>query len=157
MLGAYTVQELNRFMVSLALPALLFYVMANARLAEIWQPGFIASFTASALECFGLMLALGLSGGQSLSDATIDALSAGHANVGYIGLPVTLAALGHAALVLTTIAAIVTVYVVFALAIVLVEADREDHRSVYRFLPGLGLKLVRKPLLVSPALGCWRR
>ena len=152
-LGPAAVQELNRFVVWLALPALLFDVMANAHLTEIWLPGFITCFTASALGCFGLMLALGLRKGQSLADATIDALSAGYANVGYMGFPVTLAALGHGAFIPTTIAAIVTVCIVFALAIVLVEADRQDHRSPAHLVVGLVRKLVRNPLLFSPALG----
>ena len=43
-LGAAATTELNRFVVYLALPALLFDIVAHAHWADIWQPGFIAAF-----------------------------------------------------------------------------------------------------------------
>ncbi len=152
-MGPHAVRELNSFVVWLALPALLFDVMANAHLTQIWQPGFFACFTASALICFGLMLAAGLRRGEPLADAVIDALSAGYANVGYMGFPITLAVLGQDAAILTTIAALTTVCIVFALAIVLLEASRQDQRSIFGQVSGLFRTLVRNPLLVAPALG----
>ena len=44
LLGPAATSELNRYVVYLALPALLFDVVAHARGHEIWQPGFIAAF-----------------------------------------------------------------------------------------------------------------
>ena len=41
-LGPTGSAELNRFVVWLGLPALLFTVMAEADWAKLWQPGFIA-------------------------------------------------------------------------------------------------------------------
>jgi malonate transporter and related proteins len=43
-LGDHATTELNRFVVYLALPALLFDIIAKARWSDIWQPAFIATF-----------------------------------------------------------------------------------------------------------------
>ena len=43
-LGPHATREVNRLVVYLALPALLFDIMAKADWAEIWQPGFILAF-----------------------------------------------------------------------------------------------------------------
>ncbi len=43
-LGPHATGELNRFVVFLALPALLFDIMAHASWAALDQPGFVAAF-----------------------------------------------------------------------------------------------------------------
>ena len=45
-LGETASTELNRFVVWLALPALLFKVTATSTWEQIWQPGFVASVCA---------------------------------------------------------------------------------------------------------------
>ncbi len=44
LLGPQATRELNQFVVYLALPALLFDIVAHARWEELWQPGFIGAF-----------------------------------------------------------------------------------------------------------------
>lgn len=152
LLGAHATTELNRFVVYLALPALLFGVMARARLAEIWQPGFIAVFGLSSLCLFGLTLALRLRG-RPLADAAIDGLNASYPNTGYMGFPLALIALGNAALAPTTIAAILTVCGVFALGIVAIEIGLQPSARPAALARKVALSLARNPLLVAPALG----
>ena len=53
-LGSHATTELNRFVVYLALPAVLFQVMASARWADLWQPGFMAAFFLGSLIVFVL-------------------------------------------------------------------------------------------------------
>ena len=86
-MGPQSASELNRFVVYLALPALLFDITAHAKFAEIWQPGFIATFTLSCVILFGLTLALCWRRGRPLADAAIDALASSYANTGYMGFP----------------------------------------------------------------------
>ena len=54
LLGPGATAELNRFVVFLALPALLFDVTAHAQWSAIWKPGFIATFGLSSLAVFAL-------------------------------------------------------------------------------------------------------
>jgi hypothetical protein len=152
-LGPHATTELNRFVVYLALPALLFDIMAHTHGADLWQPGFILVFGLGSLLVFGLTIALRLARGRHLADAAIDGLNAGYANTGYMGFPLALAALGSEALLPTTIATIITVCVIFGGAIILIEIGLQAERGSRRLILKVTRSLVLNPLLLSPFLG----
>ena len=152
-LGPNATTELNRFVVYLALPALLFDIVAHARWADVWQPGFIAAFGLSGGLIFGLTVALRLRRPRHLADAAIDGLNAGYANTGFIGFPLVLVALGRDALAPTLIATIITVCILFAVAIVLIEIGLQTETRRTHLVAKVGRSLLRNPLLVAPALG----
>ena len=155
-LGAAATTELNRFVVFLALPALLLDVTAHAHWSAIWKPGFIATFGLSSLAVFALTVLI-RGRGRPLADAAVDGLNAGYPNTGFLGFPLALAAFGPEALAPTTVATILTVCGVFAVAIVLIETGlRREGRAgagpggLWRAVGG---SLLRNPLLAAPALG----
>ncbi|HVY18281.1 MAG TPA: AEC family transporter [Rhodopila sp.] len=152
-LGPHATTELNRFVIYLALPALLFDVIAHARLADVWQPGFVAAFGLSAAAMFLLTLWLPLLRPRHFVDAVIDGLNAGYANVGFVGFPLTLVALGRAALAPTLIATIITVCVLFGIAVVLIEIGLQTEKRRRHLVAKVGGSLLRNPLLVAPVLG----
>ncbi|AIQ92557.1 MULTISPECIES: AEC family transporter [Methylobacterium] len=159
-LGAAATTELNRFVVFLALPALLFDVTAHAHWSAIWKPGFIGAFGLSSLAVFALTVLIRRGEGRPLADAAVDGLNAGYANTGFMGFPLALVAFGPEALAPTTVAAILTVCGVFAVAIVLIETGlRREAAASGRSGPrmpvwrSVGRSLMRNPLLVAPALG----
>src|SRR6201992_4289582 len=153
LLGPTASSELNRFVVWLGLPALLFQVMAEANWPALWQPGFIASFSIGTFVIFGGTLAYRVASGHHLTDASIDALNAGYANVGYIGFPLCELIFGRQSLALVTIATIMTVSVLFVVAIIFVEIGLQAERRPHRLLLKIGKALIRNPLLVAPLLG----
>ncbi len=152
-LGPNATTELNRFVVYLALPALLFDITSHAHWSDLWQPGFIAVFGISTLLVFVVTVAVRARGPRHLADAAIDGLNAGYANTAYMGFPITLAVLGHQALAPTTIASIITVCVVFGIAIVLIEIGLQSEARTLHLAMKVGRSLCRNPLLVAPALG----
>ncbi len=152
--SAHAAGELNRFVVWLALPALLFDIISKAKPAEIWQPGFIAAFGLGCLLVFVITLAIRRRT-VPLADAAIDALGSSYANTGYIGFPLALAAIGPAALPATLIASIITVCAVFALAIVLIETGLQAESRPGALVLKVGKSLVKNPLLVAPVLGAF--
>ncbi|MCJ2052682.1 AEC family transporter [Methylobacterium sp. J-070] len=159
-LGAAATTELNRFVVFLALPALLFDVTAHAHGSAIWKPGFIAAFGLSSLAVFSVTVLIRRGAGRPLADAAVDGLNAGYANCGFMGFPLALVAFGPEALAPTTVAAILTVCGVFAVAIALIETGlRVEAAATGLEGPGVPVwravarSLVRNPLLVAPALG----
>ncbi|MDX7952489.1 AEC family transporter [Lichenihabitans sp. Uapishka_5] len=152
-LGPQATGELNRFVVYLALPALLFDITANAKLADLWQPGFIAAFGFGCGATFALTLAWRWRRPRPLADATLDALNAAYANTGFVGFPLALAALGPTALPPTLIATILTVCVLFAVAIVLIEVGLQTEAHPARLAAKVARSLGRNPLLVAPVLG----
>ncbi len=152
-LGPQATTELNRFVVYLALPALLFDIIAHARWADVWQPGFIAAFGLSALLIFSITVAFRLRRPRHLADAAIDGLNAGYANTGFVGFPLALVALGRQALAPTLTATIITVCLLFAVGIVLIEIGLQTEKRRTHLAMKVGRSLLRNPLLVAPVLG----
>jgi predicted permease len=152
-LGPNSASELNRFVVWLALPALLFDIMAHATWQQLYQPAFVATFAIACASVFGLILVVRLASGRHLADASVDAIAAAYPNTGYIGFPLCLIAFGPASQTPTTIATILVACVLFAITIVLIEIGLQTERAPHK----LGLKvlrsLARNPLIVSPIVG----
>jgi len=152
-LGPHATGEINRFVVYLALPALLFDVVAHADWTALWQPGFIAAFGLSALAAFVVTVLVRLRRPLHLADAAIDGLNASYANTGYIGFPLAVMAFGQEALAPTTVATVMTVCVLFAIAIVLIETGLQTETRGLHVAGKVARSLSRNPLLVAPVLG----
>ncbi|SMF58766.1 hypothetical protein SAMN06265365_109107 [Tistlia consotensis] len=152
-LGPTATREVNRLVVYLALPALLFDIMAKASLSEIWQPGFILAFALGCAVVFALTLWIRMRQGCHLADAAIDGLNASYANTGFLGFPLVLAVLGGSGMGPTLVATIVTVCILFALAIVLIESGLRSEARRRDIARKTLLALAKNPLLVAPALG----
>jgi predicted permease len=150
--GPTATSELNRFVVLLALPALLFDIVANARLQQIWQPAFVGTFLVGCGIVFALTLVLRLRS-RHLADAAVDGLNTAYANTGFIGFPLALAVLGQSALVPTLVSTIITVCIVFAVAIILIEFSLQTGGSKKQIARKIILSLVKNPLLIAPVLG----
>jgi malonate transporter and related proteins len=151
-LGPAAASELNRFVVWLALPALLFDIVAHATWHELFQPAFVATFGGACLVVFAGVVAVRLFLGRPLADASIDGLAAAYPNTGYVGFPLGMIAFGPSSLTPTTIASIIVVCVLFAFAIVLIETGLQSERRPHRLAIKVVRSLLRNPLLVAPAL-----
>ncbi|SAL31605.1 auxin efflux carrier [Caballeronia udeis] len=103
------------------MPAPLFDIMATTPRHTLDQPAFIAAFGLGAGGVFLLTVMIRLKQSRHLADASLDGLNAAYPNAGFIGLPLCLLAFGHASLASAVIAMILTVCVLFAVAIVLIE------------------------------------
>jgi len=152
-LGPNATREVNRLVVWLALPALLFDIMAKAKWGQIWQPGLIVAFGGGCVVVFGLTIWLRMRQGVHLADAAIDGLNSSYANTGFVGFPLVLAVAGQSGMAATLIATIITVCVLFALAIILIESSLQSEAGAGRIIAKTGMGLAKNPLLVAPAAG----
>ncbi|NVZ99397.1 AEC family transporter [Pseudomonas gingeri] len=152
-LGPNAASEINRMVVWLCLPALLFKATATATWEQIWHPGFVLAFTLSTLAMFVLTLLLRWRKAGHFADASIDALSASYANTGYIGIPLCVMVLGQNGLEPALIASLLVVCVLFGLALVCIEVGLQTERQVHRIIFKVLLALAKNPLVVSPLLG----
>lgn len=152
-LGPHATGEINRFVVWLALPALLFDIVAKARWSDIWQPGFIAAFGIGAGLVFFATICLRLHGRRHLADATVDGLNAAYANTGFIGFPLAATVLGPASLAPTLVATIITVCLLFAIALVLIEIGVQTERRPCHMAMKVGRSVGTNPLVIAPLLG----
>lgn len=152
-LGEAASFELNRFVVWLALPSLLFKATATATWAELWQPGFVISVCVGCVAVFAVTVLLRLRQLRHLADASIDGLSAAYANTGFLGIPLCALVLGDEGLVPAIIATLIVACALFAVGIVLVEISLQQAPSPWRIAARVGLALARNPLVVAPLLG----
>ena len=152
-LGPSAASELNRFVVWLGLPALLFKITATSTWAEVWQPGFIAAFSIGCLGVFAFTLLYRVMQKQPLVDASLDALGASYANTGYVGIPLCMLVLGDEALQPSMVASIIVVCVLFAIALACVETGLHAGQGLLRTLGKVSGALVRNPLVIAPMLG----
>ncbi len=151
--GEHATRELNRFVVYLALPALLFDIVANVHWSEIWQPGFIVAYAAGAFILFIGTVLVRRRGGVGLADATIDGLNAGYSNTAFLGFPLVSALLGEKALPLPMIATLLTVCLLFAVSIALIEAAKGQGRGAAGIARKAAGAMIVNPLVVAPTLG----
>ena len=154
-LGPHAASELTRFVIYLALPALLFEVVANAEWQVLWQPGFIGAFGLGVAVVFIGAVVVQLIRRRPLVDSAIDGLNAAYANTGFLGIPLLLAILGRDSLIPAMIATVITVCILFAVALIMLELalQRSASSASGPMLGTVGLQLLRNPLLVAPALG----
>lgn len=152
-LGPQAASEINRMVVWMCLPALLFSATAKATWEQVWHPGFVLAFTLSTLAIFALTLLLRWKKASGLADATLDALSASYANTGYIGIPLCILVLGQDSLEPALIATLLVVCVLFALALVCVEVALQSERNLLRVIVKVIGALAKNPMVISPLLG----
>ncbi len=156
-LGSGATDSLNRFVVRLALPAELFASMARVTRAELDHPSFIAAFSVGMLLTFAVGFGLDyrrpVERAHRLSGATIEGLTAGYANTAFIGIPLCLGVFGPAGLPPVVLATLLTVCVLFALAIGLVELDKGGRQGLGRIALTVAAALLRNPLVAAPVAG----
>ncbi|MBU3600791.1 AEC family transporter [Polynucleobacter sp. AM-25C3] len=151
-LGESASIELNRFVVWLALPAQLFNFASSSSWQTLWQPGFIAAFFLSCLAVFILVLAVSRLRNQDLAAASFSGLSASYSNTGYMGIPLCVLALGQDGLAPAIIATFI-VFVMFALATVLIEIGLLSHKKSHEIIWSVLKSLCTNPLLIAPVAG----
>ncbi len=151
-LGINASVELNRFVVWLALPAQLFNFAANSGWQTLWQPGFITAFFLSCLVVFVLVLLVSWLRHRDLAAASFDGLSASYSNTGYMGIPLCALALGQDGLAPAIISTFI-VFVMFALATVLIEIGILSHKKPHEIGLSVIKSLCTNPLLVAPVAG----
>ena len=151
-LGESASIELNRFVVWLALPAQLFNFAANSGWQTLWQPEFITAFFLSCISVFILVLVASYWKSRDLAAASFNSLSASYSNTGYMGIPLCLLALGQDGLAPAIISTFI-VFVMFALATVLIEIGMLSHKKHHEILLSVLKSLCTNPLLIAPVLG----
>lgn len=152
-LGEGAASELNRFVVWLCLPALLFSVTANATLRALWHPGFIAVALLSTLGLFVATVLYRLGSSGQLVDASIEGLGAAYGNTAYIGIPLCLLVFGQEGLESALIFSLVVVCMLFAVAVVCIEVGLQGEKSLFQAVFKVLTALLRNPLVVAPILG----
>lgn len=152
-LGPNASSELNRFVIYLGLPSLLFEAMSRLASVQALNLGYVAAFAVGMAGVFLLTLWVRLRSRAHFIDATIDALGAAYPNSGFLGIPLCLLTFGDRGLPPAIIGTLMTACLLFAVAIIMIESYRQAEKHLGRTLAKVGKSLLRNPIMVAPILG----
>ncbi|MBB4641409.1 AEC family transporter [Rhizorhapis suberifaciens] len=153
LLGDPASRELNRFVVWLALPCLMFDVVATTDWRAVWHPGFVAASLIGSFLVFAAGLLAGKARGLSLADMSVDGLNASYSNSAYIGLPLMFLIFGEASRPFVVIAATLTLMMLFAAGIILIEIAQHSGHKSHIVLGKVTKSILRNPIVMSPLAG----
>lgn len=154
-IGDDAVREFNTFVVWLALPAVLFLVIAQSSWQQLWQPGFVAVFGLSCAIVYAVTeLIHGVRRGYD-TDGPLLGLATSYPNTAYLGLPLLTAVLGLTGATLTLIATIFIACVLLTGAIVVIELRLHAGSHPLRIAVKVARSLATNPLIVAPVAGAF--
>ncbi|MDO9250423.1 AEC family transporter [Hydrogenophaga sp.] len=142
----------GKFVIQIALPALLFNALASRPLGEVVHPGYLLAFTAGSLALIGgaLWFARGVQR-KSLTESAYVAMGMTCSNSGYVGYPVMLLLFGPLGGVILALNLIVENLIKLPLLFALADAGAHEGErpSLLQALKQTGERLVRNPMIVA--------
>lgn len=145
---------LGKYVLNIALPALLFSAIGKRDLSEVLNIGYMSAFLVGGLATIALTyLALGAQGIGPARRA-IGAMGASCPNSGYVGFPVMLLLFHDKAGVILALNFVVENFFLIPACLVLLELSRkEDHHSLPRMLGKLFLSILKRPMVIGLLAG----
>ncbi len=155
--GLFERQELRvlgRFVVQIALPALLFKALGSRAAREVLDTGYLLAMAGGSLAIFGTVFAWARWGaGRPQAEAVMQAMGSSFSNTGFIGYPLALQALGPVAGVALALNMMVENLLMLPLALTLADASREPGRHWTQVLGQTLRSLLRNPMVLAILAG----
>ncbi len=137
-----------------ALPVLFFGTLARTPVAAVLDPPLILGFGAAVVATFALgMVVTRLVGKGGLAAMSLQAIAASWGNVGYMGVPLCIAAFGEQSLPPAMLTVIVTAVLSMVFGVMLIELEVAAGRGPVRTFLRAAFNVARNPLPLSIALG----
>ncbi|HWC90306.1 MAG TPA: AEC family transporter [Pirellulales bacterium] len=156
LLGREATTALNAFVSYFALPMLFFGTLYRTPVLAVLDPPLLIGFSIVVLATFGLgMLATRIvtRGRSGLASMSLQAIGASWGNVGYMGVPICIAAFGDVSLPPAMLTVIVTAVVSMVLGVMLIELEVAEGEGPLDSFLRAAWNVVRNPLPLSIALG----
>jgi len=155
LLGENGTAALNGFVTWFALPAMLFAALAQVKLHEIVNLSFALVFGGSMLLTYlAGMLAARLVARAGLAHMSLHGLAAAFGNVGYMGIPLCIAAFGPQGALPATLAVVLGAAGLLTLALVVVEFGGDNPpASRAAALARVARSVGRSPIVQAVVLG----
>jgi len=153
-LGGEATTALNAFVSYFALPVLFFGTLARTPVRAVLDPALMAGFGIAVVATFAIgMLSTRLVSRGGLAAMSLQGIAASWGNVGYMGVPLCLAAFGEQGLPPAMLTVIVTAVVSMVFGVMLIELEvAAGHGPLKTFLRA-AFNVARNPLPMSIALG----
>ena len=158
-LGGDATAALNAFVSYFALPILFFGTLARTPVAAVLDPALMLGFGIAVLATFlrgmGSTWLVARWGGRraGMAAMSLQGIAASWGNVGYMGVPLCLAAFGESGLPPAMLTVIVTAIVAMVIGVMLIELEVAAGQGPLRTFLRAAFNVARNPLPVSIALG----
>ena len=145
---------LNVFVVYFALPAMFFTLLSKTPIEQLANWTFAITALVITFIIFLLTFALGIfQSGGNISESTVQGLAGAYGNIGYMGPPIALLALGPEAAVPVAIIFCFENILHFALAPALMAADSPEQKSPLKVALEILQKVCFHPLILATMIG----
>ena len=153
-LGSEATGALNAFVSYFALPVLFFGALARTPVQAVLDPALMVGFGLAVVATFAVgMISTRLTNRGGLAAMSLQGIASSWGNVGYMGVPLCLAAFGEAGLPPAMLTVIVTAGVSRVFGVMLIELEvAAGHGPLKTFLRA-AFNVARNPLPMSIALG----
>jgi malonate transporter len=158
-LGGEATTSLTAFVSTFALPVLFFGTLSRTPVADVLKPDLSLAYGLIMIVTFGIgMLTTWLvsrrsEAGGGLAAMSLQGIAASWGNVGYMGVPLCLAAYGTEGLPPAMLAVIVSSVVSMIFGVLLIELDVATHPGPFVAFLQAAWNVARNPLPMSIALG----
>jgi malonate transporter and related proteins len=149
-----SIRGLNGFVYFFALPALLFVRVAATPIRTLFDARLVVAWLGASLIVFGLTIVVSaLVFRQRLAVLGLRAMAATFGNIGYMGFPLVLTALGRDATLPAVLIFVTDVVVIVSLAIAVIEAGA-GHGAHWRLVARtIARGLARNPVILASVGG----
>ena len=146
----------GKFVIEIALPALLFNALASRPLAEVFRPAYLLAYTAGSLALLlGAVLWAHRGQGKGWTESAYVAMGMTCANSGYVGYPVMLLVFGPLAGVILALNLVVENLIKLPLLFTLADAGAHEGErpSLGKAMRQTGQRLARNPMIIAIVAG----
>lgn len=150
-------QVLGKFVLNIALPALLFEAVAARHFTEVVMPGYMLVYLLGGLATLAVMGAVLTIQGTGPARRAIAMMGAANPNSAYVGYPIMLLTFPERAGVILALNMVVEMMVIVPLSFVLLEMSRPrpdgPQRSVAQRFGDMLLPVLRRPMVLALIAG----
>lgn len=144
---------MNFFIMYIALPPLIFKLLAQTPLEEFRNAGFLLKTSLSTFTIFVLCFFIAKFRQQSTENSTIQGFAGAYGNIGYLGPPLALAAFGPEAGVPVALIFCLDNSIHFTLAPLLMSISNKRRPPLLSMLFGIVKNVLSHPLILATIVG----
>ncbi len=144
---------MNFFIMYIALPPLIFKLLAQTPLEEFRNAGFLLKTSLSTFAIFVLCFFIAKFRQQSTENSTIQGFAGAYGNIGYLGPPLALAAFGPEAGVPVALIFCLDNSIHFTLAPLLMSISNKRRPPLLSMLFGIVKNVLSHPLILATIVG----
>ena len=153
-LGGEATAALNAFVSYFALPVLFFGTLARTPVQAVLDPALLGGFSLAVVTTFAVgMITTRLVSRGGLAAMSLQGIASSWGNVGYMGVPLCLAAFGESGLPPAMLTVIMTAVVSMVFGVMLIELEVAAGHGPIRTFFRAAFNVVRNPLPLSIAFG----